>query len=591
MYIFKNRQNIYKRKFQNKAQTSIFVAVGVIMFIAVILGFYIYSDIRTAKIEEEAKISDLSLQAKEIEKFVNDCIKKVSFDGLKKIGQTGGYIEVPTLINLKGTSYWYLDQVNIQPFLNQTQERLLNYINTNVPACIDEQKITQLGFGIEKGQIKTSIEFGVSDITIGVIYSIKLTKEKFTKEFSDFFNTFNIRYRAIFEAATEVNERLFDADFDIKDPLKKLGYLRNLDFDIAYKIPEADVMTFTITDKKSITPTNEFYTFSFVAKFGDSGLKKITDLQKYSATNPTFLPFTIYSVDKKAQLDISSGTTISLNGQSVNSISVEQTYPNEVITKDVPVYKQNDKILQRQDIKYVIDNPIYTFEPTGIIFNKFQKLTLYYDNETKANKGVGILMGKNGFWVPILSKHEPEQKRVFSNILGFTEFTAVNCASQQVKNAIAEHFFEPSGFCYVQLALSVIALAYSIYIGVLFGFSWPVLFLKELLIGGLTTIQFIFAFGSLALVVSSLTLSTIHTTTDVFYEKSPDNCQTFYPTCEQTIDVDKEEKDGTGKCIPDGSTSVAAGQAVNVCAQIKKCDKISKFLCKPCSVKCTASFY
>lgn len=609
-----------------RSQTSFFVIVGLIMFITVLAGFFIYNSIRTSKIEEEAKTADISLQAKEIEKFVNDCIRIANFDGLKRLGQTGGYINVPDLIRFRSTSLWYLNQVNIQPFLNQTQERLIEYVNSKIPKCLENENLSKFGFLIEKGQLLTSVEFGTSDITIKINYPIKLTKEGLTKEFSEFFNTFDIRYRSIFEAATGVNERLFDADFDIKDPLRKLEYLNNLDFDIAYKAPETDIITFTITDRKSITPANEFYTFSFAAKLGKSSLLKVIDLQEKSASNPTFLPYTIYSVDKKAQLDIAEGTTINLNGRDVKSISVQQTYPDEVTTKDVPVYKKNKDIIQRQDIKYVIDNPIYTFEPTGTLFNKFEKLTLYYDDETKDDNGVGILMGKNGFWVPIASKHEPENKRLFTNILGFTEFTAVYCSSQQLKKTIAEHFFEPSGLCFFNLGLTIVVLAAMAIMATgiflspggigLIGASTtgPIESIGLTFIQGLETLGLVSAGGTfgaggfltagvltsfattigigyIALSIVSIATTLVGSGTGAFYDKSPENCQAFYPICDQNIYIQKETKDGTGRCIPSGNARVAAGAPVNVCAFVKKCDAVSKFFCKPCSVKCTASFY
>lgn len=603
-----------------KSQASFFAIAGLIMLMGISIGLFIYNDARKSKIEEEAKTADISLHAEEIEKFANDCIRKAGFEALKKIGQTGGYIDAPELISFRGTSFWYLEQVNIQPFLNQTQERLIGYINSNVPRCLENENISRYGFAIERGQISTAMEFGSADITIKVAYPIRLSKEKFTKEISEFFNTFDIRYRQIFEAATEVNKRSFDGNFDAKEPLKNLEYLGNLDFDVAYKFPETDIIAFTITDRKSITPENEHYSFSFAARLGKSSLIKEIDMQENSASNPAFLPYTIYSVDKKAQLDIFEGTTINLNGRDVKSITVQQAYPAEVTTKDVPLYKKNKEILQRQDIKYVIDNPIYTFEPTGIIFNKFEKLTLYYDDEAKDDKGVGILMGKKGFWVPIASKHEPENKRVFSNILGFTEFTAVYCSSQQLKKTIAEHYFEPSGFCYFSLALTAILIIVGgIYLRGFFAGTIGMM-------GGstattATTVQgfieaigktFVYGLESIGVVttgtasalytsamvigiaITGITVATMATTImgqNSFYEESPENCQTFYPMCDQNIYIQKEEKDGTGRCTPSGNTSVAAGQAVNVCAYVKKCNMVRGFLCMPCSVKCTASFY
>src|SRR3989344_1124737 len=179
-----------------KSQTSFFVIVGLIMFIAVIIGFFAYNNLQAENIKGEAKkTSDLSLQAEEIKKFVNDCVRKAAFEGLRTIGQTGGYIEVPKIISFKGTSLWYLDQVNIQPFLNQTQERLVEYINSNLPQCVENENLSKLGFSIEKGQPLTLMEFGADDVTLKVVYPIKLSKGDFTKDFSEFFNTFDIRYR------------------------------------------------------------------------------------------------------------------------------------------------------------------------------------------------------------------------------------------------------------------------------------------------------------------------------------------------------------------------------------------------------------
>ena len=584
MHIFKKRQKLI-RDSDIKAQTSFFVIAGLLMLLAAILGVVLYNKLKTTHVKEQTRISTLSFQAEEIKMLINDCIKKTGFDGLQKLGQTGGYIAVPGLISFKATSYWYLDQANIQPLLNQTQERFIEYLKLNVPNCIDTGNVSEYGFVIEKSEPEINVEFGSKDVTIKIDYPIKVSKDDFSKDFSEFFNTFDIRYRATYEAATEVNRRLFEGDFDKREPLRKLEFLGGLDFDISYDDSVDDLLTFTITDKKSITPKNEFYTFTFAARLGNSSLIKVTDLQNKSATNPLVFPYTIFSTDKKAQLYMAEGTTINLNGSDVRQITVQQTYPDDVTTKDVPVYKKNDKIIQRQDIKYIIDNPIYTFEPSGLRFNNPQKLTIYYDDENKDDKGVGILMGKKGFWVPIISRHEPESKRVFSNILGFTEFTALYCSSQQLKKTIAEHYFEPNAGCYISLAIMVIAIVLVVFTG---GASLAAL--GALLSGSVATVSTI---AIVSLVVSTLSIisGVIGVTTDLYYDKSPDNCQSFYPACDQTITIEKEEKDGTGRCIPSGNTQVTAGQPLNVCAFIKKCNFIQKFLCMPCSVKCTASFY
>ncbi len=603
MSIFKKRRIIIRR--QTQGQITFFAIVGLVLLLLAIAGFFVVNSLRNQKSEGETQRAEtISLQAQEIERYISSCISKEAFDGLKRLGQTGGYFELQGLIDFQGVSLWQLDQANIQPFLNQTQERLIAYINANVPKCIETADISRYGFYVDKKEPSTFMEFGASDVTLKVIYPIRLNKTGFSKELNQFFTTFSIRYRQTFEAATEVNERLFDADFDIREPLKKMDYIKGMDFDIQYKIYPAGVIAFTITDKKSMTPENKLYSFNFAAKLGQSELKKITEMQEHSASNPVFLPYTIYSVDKKAQLDISRGTTISLDGKDVEEISVQQSYPGEVIVENVPVYKKNSQIMERKPLTYVIDNPIYTFEPTGLLFNQYEKLTIYYDNETKAGKGVGILMGKNGFWAPIPSVHEPEQKRVYSNIIGFTEFTAVNCASQKVKQSIGEHFYKPTGMCYVSLGAMIIALAAVITtMGAAFGLWGGFISFTPAGIGSSISMTLSNTLGislstTLATIVGSMVLAaSVFSTITSFglistYEDSPDNCQNFVPTCSQNITITKEEVDGTGMCVPeDGKLSVTAGQRTTVCGQVQKCDMLSKFTCRPCSVKCTASYY
>lgn len=603
-HIFRKRRDIHKKRIQNRAQTSIFVILGIFIFTAAIIGFIAYNNIQSEKFEEEAKrTADLSLQAKEVENLVNGCIRKESFQGLKRLGQTGGYLEVPKLIEFRGVGYWHIDQVNIQPFLNNTQERLLEYINSNVPKCVDDEKIKQLGFELEKGELKAAVEYGAGDVTVKVYYPLRLSRQDFTKEFSEFFNTFDIRYRAVFEAATELNEKTFEGDFDEKEPLKKLEYLKNLDFDVAYKIPETDVITFAITDKKSITPENQNYVFNFAAKLGRSELKRATDLQNKSASNPNLIPYTVFSVDKKAQLDISEHTTIVLDGKDVPYIEVQQSYPNEVVAKNIPVEKENKEIKKREDIPYVIDNPVYSFKPSGLLFNLPQKLTLYYDDsQGKDAKGVGILKGENDFWVPIPSEEDRANKKVFANILGFTDFTAIFCESQKLKTVVARNVFEPNTGCYITLGVMVVLIIVSFGVFSVFGFAG----LSTLATGGFTAAGTTLAstVGIATTASQALTIGIIFTVlsavstiggvvgaaTEVFYTSSPENCQGFVPTCTWDVGVDTVTKDGEGNCIPDGG-KMQAGVPALLCAQVEKCNFIEKFTCQKCSVECTAQFY
>ena len=69
-------------------------------------------------------------------------------------------------------------------------------------------------------------------------------------------------------------------------------------------------------------------------------------------------------------------------------------------------------------------------------------------------------------------------------------------------------------------------------------------------------------------------------------------CETFYPTCDKTIEVETGGDAQEGQCIPDKGQRVAAGAPVNVCAQVESCGNfLEKMICKSCSHKCTGEFY
>ena len=71
-----------------------------------------------------------------------------------------------------------------------------------------------------------------------------------------------------------------------------------------------------------------------------------------------------------------------------------------------------------------------------------------------------------------------------------------------------------------------------------------------------------------------------------------EQCETFYPTCDQDITIEVVGDAEEGKCIPDKGQRVAAGAPKVVCAQVESCGNyFEKMLCKSCSQKCTAEYY
>ena len=125
-----------KKIFKKRGQISLFIIIGILILFIIIGSIYTYSYIKEKQAELEAeKKAQIELETQKIKEFIDSCISKVSYQGIEKIGRQGGYIAIPSIINFKGTAFWYLDEINIQPTLEQINTYLKDYIDDNIPLC------------------------------------------------------------------------------------------------------------------------------------------------------------------------------------------------------------------------------------------------------------------------------------------------------------------------------------------------------------------------------------------------------------------------------------------------------------------------
>ena len=105
-----------------KGQITLFIILGIVLLFIIGIGIYTYSSVTQNKYDVEVQQgSELALEAQEVERFVDECVKKTTFDGLEKLGRQGGYILVPSLIQYRGTAIWFLNQTNIPPTLEDSR--------------------------------------------------------------------------------------------------------------------------------------------------------------------------------------------------------------------------------------------------------------------------------------------------------------------------------------------------------------------------------------------------------------------------------------------------------------------------------------
>ena len=172
-----------------KAQVTIFAIIGVIVLITGSLFFYSQTQIEKQIIPDAYLKEKIPAEFDAIKKYVDDCIYKVSVDGLELAGQHGGYIsmvdpEISTASfkiipeatesdavifsdgsNLAIPYWWYLQSVNdctgecrygskrpeLRDSENSIEKQLERYVKKNLKNCINNfEDFKEQGFKVEE---------------------------------------------------------------------------------------------------------------------------------------------------------------------------------------------------------------------------------------------------------------------------------------------------------------------------------------------------------------------------------------------------------------------------------------------------------
>jgi len=197
-----------------KAQITVFILLGIVMTSA--FSFLFYTKNQNMKTGAAATIlSGLNiLEKKPVEAYAMTCLKKVSENALFNISFQGGYFD-PTCTNDYSTCtsmpYYddagqkipiFYDGINfLNISLNEMEEKLSKYIIEKFENCLNFDIFEESGYNITSPSIhnlpvdynlrngsgvRSIVSINEEDVTVKVIYPIKIkVKEKVT-EVSDF---------------------------------------------------------------------------------------------------------------------------------------------------------------------------------------------------------------------------------------------------------------------------------------------------------------------------------------------------------------------------------------------------------------------
>lgn len=602
---------------RKKGQVTIFIISGILILILIIAIIYIASLTKESEAELTTKES-FDVDSEDVRKFIDLCIQKTSYDGLKKLGKKGGYTkgddDIPPLIQYSGTSYWYYDQGSIQPTLNQTGIRLERYIDSHLANCINNfEDFKEMGYEVDFENPKSTVFYTIDSVNIRVNCPVNIKRLDFVKDYDKFEVNLNVRFREIFETATAVNHWQMHKNFMINEPLGGINELPNFNNDFSISSDKTALggitnIRYTITDAKR-QEQGENFIFEFASRFDDSNLIRKLSLPESCNGNPTTFPIVLYSMDRKAQLILPPGTTmVDKNGNNVCEISIQQIYLDKLDRDNVPnnVFTKIKKggFSMRDDpkitLEWPIETPFYKLMPDGLVFTDGapKRFMICQDESvpiwdaSSDDEKPYMIFEHDGLSRPVNIGYDGNC--IYTDIPSFTGAGAGACDGLQQKSFTTK--VEAGGNrkkCLIKLAIIVGAI-------IVFGGYGLFKFGPNAIVawGSATTIKYTlftaflkFNYLGYAILAAGTIAGGYFFLPEEQYEAQP-TMVPFTPACPQAIYIDKDAQKSKGKCLLNGEdvgsnviiNEEDVGKPYQLQAALKKC---KGKLCPKCSLTCS----
>ena len=448
-----------------------------------------------------------------------------------------------------------------------------------------------MSYDIKKGYPKTFVSINLDDVSIVVKYPIETKKGNMVKKYDEFNVLIKLHYRKIFELASQIINRQLDTDFNFSDPLLNVN---KFGFDVNFHPSDNDTIVYKIKDY-SLNADAKDFVFSFASGFRHSNLKRTLELQENSKVVPTVMANIVYSIDRMAQLYVMPGVTMSINGSSADSITVQQFYPDTIIRDNVTISENADDSVTTGNHTWNLTYPVYEFEPTGMRFNNPQRLVIYWDEARIPHQGeMGIIYDEGDGPRPLPSKANYEKHYVYTDIPGFSRYTAADCGVQTLHPASTTAEIKANTGCWTKLIVIVVIIVIVTILtwGAATGFV-TVIGTGGVGVGGAgaaiaggiaTTATYVGAavsfmsYYTLAAIVGGAIVGGGYISNDLLFSSQQDSI-VFAPLCDQDITIQSTftGDEGSGECTPEGTIRVRGGYPISVHATVKKCKKM--YLC------------
>lgn len=246
-----------------KAQTTLFMMLGVLLLIFVILLLYLQSYSMESQVENE-EYSEIETQ---IQNYVQTCIKETGEDALIFIAEHGGYYNLPELYDEDMLLPFYLYE-NESHLLSKEElsNQISIYLNENLFFCLRNfMTIENMGYDIKQGNIDTITTILDNQIILNVNIPINAIQDGTTTTLTSFSTTIPTRINTIYTVIEEFMQiQKEDTNSICVSCLTELGIDNDLRVEM---IPlEDDKMIFVFIDEQVLI-NEEPFEYWFMNKY------------------------------------------------------------------------------------------------------------------------------------------------------------------------------------------------------------------------------------------------------------------------------------------------------------------------------------
>jgi len=244
-------------KNEKKGQITVFIIIGLILLFVIGTALYITRQKVTKEFEAvRPKVAELPSEVQPLRDFVDSCIRRLATDGLRKIGDSGGYIDtkflsVDSMSPTDGEGvqlspgkqptiayWWYLSSKNKcvppdclfdskRPPLYRSggslsiEAQLDDYITKNMRGCLGNfEDFKKRGCNVEeRGEPKVTANVAKDDVFFVGKYPLRATCGQQSYDVDEFYVTIDLNLREIYNLATEITN--FQSQYRLLEEVTK----------------------------------------------------------------------------------------------------------------------------------------------------------------------------------------------------------------------------------------------------------------------------------------------------------------------------------------------------------------------------------